>query len=82
MADTFRTLSDTERIQGLISDAAIPSELESKIVDQYEKLTARVEIDDPEVAVRNSATAEDLSMVSPDIAIETMLTVAELEQDS
>ncbi|MCU4925764.1 pyruvate, water dikinase [Halobacteria archaeon AArc-dxtr1] len=65
-----------ERIRSLISDAQMPAELESAIVDRYETLAQRLEIADPEVAVRSSATAEDLPTASFAGQQETFLNVA------
>ncbi|MEY7851104.1 pyruvate, water dikinase [Natrarchaeobius sp. A-rgal3] len=65
-----------ERVRSLISDAAMPAELESAIVEQYEELGDRLEIDDPEVAVRSSATAEDLPDASFAGQQETFLNVS------
>jgi pyruvate, water dikinase len=65
-----------ERVRNLISDAEMPSELESAIIDRYEKLADRLEIDDPEIAVRSSATAEDLPEASFAGQQETFLNVA------
>jgi pyruvate, water dikinase len=65
-----------ERVRRRISEAEMPAELESHIVDRYEELASRLEIDDPEVAVRSSATAEDLPEASFAGQQETFLNVA------
>ncbi|SEH15454.1 phosphoenolpyruvate synthase [Natronorubrum sediminis] len=65
-----------ERVRTLISDAEMPSELEFAILEQYEELADRVGIDDPEVAVRSSATAEDLPDASFAGQQETFLNVS------
>ncbi|MFP8955120.1 pyruvate, water dikinase [Natrialbaceae archaeon A-CW3] len=65
-----------ERIRRLISENEMPPELNARIVERYEALAARVEIDDPEVAVRSSATAEDLPTASFAGQQETFLNVA------
>ncbi|MWV39015.1 pyruvate, water dikinase [Natrialba sp. INN-245] len=65
-----------ERVRTLISDATMPAELESAIVEQYEKLAAQLELSDPEVAVRSSATAEDLPDASFAGQQETFLNVS------
>ncbi len=65
-----------ERVRQRISEAAMPAELESRIVDRYEELATRLELDDPEVAVRSSATAEDLPEASFAGQQETFLNVA------
>ncbi len=65
-----------ERIRTLISDAEMPAELESAILEQYEKLAAQLDLSDPEVAVRSSATAEDLPDASFAGQQETFLNVS------
>ncbi|WP_255190949.1 pyruvate, water dikinase [Natronobeatus ordinarius] len=65
-----------ERIRRTISEAAMPEDLSSAIVDRYDALAARLELDDPEVAVRSSATAEDLPDASFAGQQETFLNVA------
>ncbi|WIV65804.1 pyruvate, water dikinase [Natrialbaceae archaeon AArc-T1-2] len=65
-----------ERIRRTISEATMPEELASAIVDRYDALASRLEIDDPEVAVRSSATAEDLPDASFAGQQETFLNVA------
>ncbi|RQG95502.1 pyruvate, water dikinase [Natrarchaeobius chitinivorans] len=65
-----------ERVRSLISDAEMPAELETAIVERYEELGSRLEIDDPEVAVRSSATAEDLPDASFAGQQETFLNVS------
>ena len=64
------TLSDVEDSQELqdvclkirqsIISAEMPSDLASTIGDAYDELAKRVGVSDPYVAVRSSATAEDL----------------------
>ncbi|RQH02419.1 pyruvate, water dikinase [Natrarchaeobius oligotrophus] len=65
-----------QRVRSLIADAEMPADLESAIVQRYEELGSRLEIDDPEVAVRSSATAEDLPDASFAGQQETFLNVA------
>ncbi|HET7544843.1 MAG TPA: phosphoenolpyruvate synthase [Polyangiaceae bacterium] len=48
------------RIRGLIASAPLPAELEARIFDAYRQLGQRYEEEEPDVAVRSSATAEDL----------------------
>ena len=50
----------TARIRRMICDAEMPTELAEAIRAAYEELGKRVNQDDPFVAVRSSATAEDL----------------------
>lgn len=65
-----------ERIRRTISEASMPSQLESAILEQYAELGDELGIDDPEVAVRSSATAEDLPQASFAGQQETFLNVA------
>ncbi|MFC4248839.1 pyruvate, water dikinase [Natribaculum luteum] len=65
-----------ERIRRTISEATMPEELASAIVGRYDALSSRLELDDPEVAVRSSATAEDLPEASFAGQQETFLNVA------
>ncbi len=65
-----------ERIRRAISEAAMPPDLKSTIVEQYDELGSELEVDDPEVAVRSSATAEDLPTASFAGQQETFLNVA------
>ncbi len=65
-----------ERVRRLISDASMPEDLTAAIIDQYEVLGARIGIEDPEVAVRSSATAEDLPTASFAGQQETFLNVS------
>ncbi|MBS7624436.1 phosphoenolpyruvate synthase [Candidatus Bathyarchaeota archaeon] len=48
------------RIRSLIASAEMPKDLEEEIVKAYEELARRIGERDPFVAVRSSATAEDL----------------------
>ncbi|MCH8876111.1 MAG: hypothetical protein IIA89_04730 [Chloroflexi bacterium] len=52
--------SRSEAIQGLINQSAIPAEIESGISEAYRKLCEELEQAELPVAVRSSATAEDL----------------------
>ncbi|MXV64171.1 pyruvate, water dikinase [Natronorubrum sp. JWXQ-INN-674] len=65
-----------EQIRRTISEASMPPELESAIRDRYAELGDELGIDDPEVAVRSSATAEDLPEASFAGQQETFLNVA------
>ena len=56
--------SSSERIQKLIMKATMPSPIKRAIMDNYAKLCDMCEIDDLPVAVRSSATAEDLPNAS------------------
>ncbi|AFZ74038.1 pyruvate, water dikinase [Natronobacterium gregoryi] len=64
-----------ERIRHTISEASMPPALESAIRERYAELGDELGIDDPEVAVRSSATAEDLPEASFAGQQETFLNV-------
>jgi len=49
-----------EKIRQLIENAPLPRDLEKEIVRAYQELSKRLAIENPDVAVRSSATAEDL----------------------
>ncbi len=49
-----------EKIRAHIQEADMPQDLKDDFVAAYEELSERLGVDDPEVAVRSSATAEDL----------------------
>ncbi|MGC9105669.1 MAG: pyruvate, water dikinase [Thermoprotei archaeon] len=53
----------SERIKSLIMNAEVPSDLEKKILEAYDRL-AKVIGKEPLVAVRSSATAEDIEQAS------------------
>jgi pyruvate,water dikinase len=65
-----------ERVRRLILDAELPKELVNEIADAYQELSARLKMKNPHVAVRSSATAEDLPDASFAGAQETYLNVA------
>jgi len=54
----------TKKIRELIEGAELPEDLKEMIAASYKKLCEEVGIDDVEVAVRSSATAEDLPTAS------------------
>jgi len=62
-------------IRELVLAASIPSEIREAIVDFYHELSAKLGVTDVEVAVRSSATAEDLPGASFAGAHETVLNV-------
>ena len=53
-----------KKIRDLIYEAKIPEDLQSAILDAYQKLSAELGMDEAYVAVRSSATAEDLPNAS------------------
>ena len=70
MADALKILKDPNdtvtlqkvgsELRKLISSAPMPKELEKVIVDAYQELASREKVKNPFVAIRSSATAEDL----------------------
>lgn len=79
----LKDLNDTTTLQKvgaeirkMISSAPMPKELEQVIVDGYEKLAARERVKNPFVAIRSSATAEDLPDASFAGQQETYLNVS------
>ena len=57
-ADALRETS--ENIQDRMNNEPIPEDLQKDIIDAYREFSEKVGLKDPEVAVRSSATAEDL----------------------
>jgi len=53
-----------EEIRKAIRESPMPVELEEKILEYYDELSRRLSIRNPHVAVRSSATAEDLEDAS------------------
>ena len=49
-----------EKIRGHIQDADMPQDLRKSFVEAYRDLEEKLGVEEPEVAVRSSATAEDL----------------------
>lgn len=70
IAESLKPLKDTNdtvmlqkvgaEIRKMMNSAPIPKELEKAIVQAYEKLAAHEKVKNPFVAIRSSATAEDL----------------------
>ncbi|MGB9024273.1 MAG: PEP/pyruvate-binding domain-containing protein, partial [Candidatus Bathyarchaeia archaeon] len=70
IADSLKTLRDSNdtialqkvgaEIRKIINSAPVPKELEKVITDAYQELSAREKVKNPFVAIRSSATAEDL----------------------
>ncbi|MDY3867870.1 MAG: PEP/pyruvate-binding domain-containing protein, partial [Pyramidobacter sp.] len=58
--NTAELQEKTETIRSLIQNAPVPAYIHDQICAAYEKLAASVGVKDPRVAVRSSATAEDL----------------------
>jgi len=58
--DTVTLQKVGAEIRGMIGSAAMPKELERLIAESYEKLAEHEKVKNPFVAIRSSATAEDL----------------------
>ena len=69
-----------KQIRSLIKEADMPENLRKDFVDSYKTLSEEIGVDNPEVAVRSSATAEDLPGASFAGQQETYLNVSG-EQD-
>jgi len=52
--------SKCQKIREKIANASFPQDVERQVVEAYRNLAEKVGLDDPRVAVRSSATAEDL----------------------
>jgi len=78
--DTRTLQSVGARIREMIATAKMPSDLEKAIIDAYNALAEKVGDKDPFVAVRSSATAEDLPDASFAGQQETYLNVRGAEE--
>jgi pyruvate,water dikinase len=67
------------KVRKLITNAKLPSLLREEIIEAYHEMGRRLKIDDPHVAVRSSATAEDLPGASFAGQLETYLNVTGIE---
>jgi pyruvate,water dikinase len=83
----LRDLNDTvtlqkvgAQIRKMINSAPVPKELEKVIVDAYHELAAREKVKNPFVAIRSSATAEDLPDASFAGQQETYLNISGASQ--
>jgi len=65
-----------EQIRAHIKEADMPKELRNDFIKQYEELENRLGVENPEIAVRSSATAEDLPGASFAGQQETYLNVS------
>ncbi len=54
----------SKAIQDKINEGKIPEDLKKEIIEAYKDLSNKIGLEDPEVAVRSSATAEDLPEAS------------------
>ncbi len=50
----------SEKLQKKLNESKIPEDLEAEIRDAYREFSKSIDLNDPQVAVRSSATAEDL----------------------
>jgi len=74
--DDINSLTETGRaVRKLIMDSEIPKDLEKKILKSYKKLSKKYGEANTDVAVRSSATAEDLATASFAGQMETFLNV-------
>ncbi|MDD5433447.1 MAG: phosphoenolpyruvate synthase [Candidatus Pacebacteria bacterium] len=64
-----------KKVRGLVSRASFPDDLEQEILDAYHKLSAFYAQKYADVAIRSSATAEDLKGASFAGAMETYLNI-------
>ncbi|MEJ5293120.1 MAG: phosphoenolpyruvate synthase [Candidatus Methanosuratincola sp.] len=60
VTDSDSLESSSREIRSIIESAPLPGELADEIVEAYQKLANILKVKDPPVAVRSSATAEDL----------------------
>jgi len=60
IADTYSLEAASAKIRATIENAPLPKSLASAIIDAYRSLGEKLKTNDPIVAVRSSATAEDL----------------------
>nr|WP_095532019.1 phosphoenolpyruvate synthase [Gottschalkia acidurici] len=58
--DTTELETKSAEVRMLIIQAEIPEDIKKDIIDAYEEFSKKVNVKDPEVAIRSSATAEDL----------------------
>jgi len=68
-----------EKVRTLITNAKVPERLREEIVEAYKEVGKRLKIENPHVAVRSSATAEDLPGASFAGQQETYLNVTGIE---
>jgi pyruvate,water dikinase len=68
-----------EKVRKLVANAKVPERLREEIVEAYKEVGKRLKIEKPHVAVRSSATAEDLPGASFAGQQETYLNVTGIE---
>ncbi|MGF7060342.1 phosphoenolpyruvate synthase [Brassicibacter mesophilus] len=62
--DSAQLQAKSSEIRGLIIKANIPTEIENEIEKAYIEFSSKVNLENPQVAIRSSATAEDLPEAS------------------
>ncbi|SDY96975.1 phosphoenolpyruvate synthase [Proteiniborus ethanoligenes] len=67
-------------IRSLIIKAGIPIEIEKEIIKAYKEFSKRINMDNPQVAIRSSATAEDLPEASFAGQQDTYLHISGIEE--
>ncbi len=79
--NSLKSLKETGKAaRSLILNAEFPKDLEKKIIKSYRKLSKKYRQDNVDVAVRSSATAEDLKTASFAGQMETFLNIRGEEQ--
>jgi len=78
--DTVTLQKVGAQIRKMINSAPVPKELEKVIVDAYHELASREKVKNPFVAIRSSATAEDLPDASFAGQQETYLNISGASQ--
>ena len=64
MNNTKQLQEAAEEIKSIIVDAPIPEDISTLIIEAYNQLSQRCGVDEADVAIRSSATAEDLPEAS------------------
>lgn len=80
MEDSSELQLKSAAIRGLIVKADMPKEIEDEIVKAYTEFSERVKLTNPQVAIRSSATAEDLPEASFAGQQDTYLHISGMEE--
>ncbi|SCG82495.1 pyruvate, water dikinase [Proteiniborus sp. DW1] len=80
MEDSSELQLKSASIRGLIVKADMPKEIEEEIVKAYTEFSEKVKLTDPLVAIRSSATAEDLPEASFAGQQDTYLHISGIEE--
>ncbi|KNF07221.1 phosphoenolpyruvate synthase PpsA [Gottschalkia purinilytica] len=78
--DSAQLQTKSAEIRALVIRAEIPKDIEEDIVKAYEDFSKRVNLEDPQVAIRSSATAEDLPEASFAGQQDTYLHISGIEE--